>query len=397
MVGTYIDPDRGGALLAEAEAVGARTDAERTYLALFRAETLIRLGGVGRGARDARIAIPERPSHRLPGVLREREARPGPRGLRRRQSRRRRSLVAEREGTGGAAGGGRSPPRDPAAREPRRRARAGIVAPSPPSGPWSPGSSSPSPRRCSPGSARSTTGRSRSSGWPPRASRRRWRRGLAVGHRGRAPRGPAGRPGTILDAVGEKSDVRRLRALSRELKGAYRDPLLGSRPGPANGRPGLGRGPGSSDRSGRRPRDPGDGDAAQAPRSPLLPPEQARNVGHARPGPRRPVAGQRPRPGRELAPPDRLLPASGHRACLLGRSLARLSQPGHRADLARLRADREPQRALQGADARPRAPNRRSRPCSRSPASTAASSPSTSRTTTGPRCIATRSTPSTSR
>ena len=51
VVGTYIDPDRGGTLLAEAEAVGARTDAERTYLALFRAETLIRLGRPRRGAR----------------------------------------------------------------------------------------------------------------------------------------------------------------------------------------------------------------------------------------------------------------------------------------------------------------------------------------------------------
>ena len=44
VVGTYIDPDRGANLLAEAEAVGARTDAERTYLAFFRAETLMRLG-----------------------------------------------------------------------------------------------------------------------------------------------------------------------------------------------------------------------------------------------------------------------------------------------------------------------------------------------------------------
>jgi DNA-binding SARP family transcriptional activator len=55
---------------------------------------------------------------------------------------------------------------------------------------------------------------------------RRWLRGL----RSAIEIGPARSrraAGTILDLVGEKSDVRRLRALSRELKGAYRDPLLG--------------------------------------------------------------------------------------------------------------------------------------------------------------------------
>jgi DNA-binding SARP family transcriptional activator len=54
----------------------------------------------------------------------------------------------------------------------------------------------------------------------------RWRRGL----RSIVETGPArGRwaAGRILDAVGERSDVRRLRALSRELKGPYRAPLLG--------------------------------------------------------------------------------------------------------------------------------------------------------------------------
>jgi DNA-binding SARP family transcriptional activator len=54
----------------------------------------------------------------------------------------------------------------------------------------------------------------------------RWRRGL----RTIMETGPArGRwaAGRILDVVGEKADVRRLRALSRELKGQYRAPLLG--------------------------------------------------------------------------------------------------------------------------------------------------------------------------
>jgi DNA-binding SARP family transcriptional activator len=55
---------------------------------------------------------------------------------------------------------------------------------------------------------------------------RRWRRGL----RAVIETGPARArwaAGSILDLVGEKSDVRRLRALSRELKGVYRDTQLG--------------------------------------------------------------------------------------------------------------------------------------------------------------------------
>nr|MDA8237852.1 BTAD domain-containing putative transcriptional regulator [Chloroflexota bacterium] len=54
----------------------------------------------------------------------------------------------------------------------------------------------------------------------------RWRRGLRWIVEVGPPRA-RWQAGRILDAVGEKSDVRRLRVLSRELKGAHRAPLLG--------------------------------------------------------------------------------------------------------------------------------------------------------------------------
>ncbi len=44
VVGSYIDPVRGYELVTEAEAIGPRTEAERTYLALFHAEALTRVG-----------------------------------------------------------------------------------------------------------------------------------------------------------------------------------------------------------------------------------------------------------------------------------------------------------------------------------------------------------------
>ena len=126
VVGTYIDPDRGATLLAEAEAVGPRTDAERTYLAFFRAETLMRLG-LPDDARATARHDPGGPPHRLPGVLRESEARPGPGRLPDRQPRDG-EPPGGREGTGGAAGCDGCPPRDPAAREPRSRRRARLLS-----------------------------------------------------------------------------------------------------------------------------------------------------------------------------------------------------------------------------------------------------------------------------
>ena len=264
------------------------------------------------------------------------------------------SLLVGREGTGGAAGCDGCPPRDPAAREPRGRLRARLVRHRRTLVRGARDRHLPSPRQCSPGSARWTSGRSRSSSRRPRASRVA---GCAGCGRSSRPGPPRSRRAAGTDPRPGRREVGRSATPGAEprAEGGVPGPDARARPGPANGGPGLGRGPGTGDRSRRRTRDPRDRDAAQAARAPVLPSEQARDVGHARPGPRCPMARQRPRPGRELASPDGLLPASDHRARLLGRSLAGLPQPGHRADLARLRADREPQRALQGAAERPRA------------------------------------------
>jgi LuxR family maltose regulon positive regulatory protein len=223
VVGTYVDPDRGGALLAEAETVGARTDAERTYLALFRAETLNRLG-LPNEARTVLESIAEGRHTGYPGFyVRVRLARAVAAFLA--GSAATGSLVAEARAQAelqGAAGALRAIQLLESLDAGAGPASSAVTAL------WS----------VEPGvvtahaeavlsrldvldeSALEVVGQA--------ASRQpsRWRRGL----RSVVEAGPARArwaAGTILDAVGERSDVRRLRTLSRELKGAYRAPLLG--------------------------------------------------------------------------------------------------------------------------------------------------------------------------
>jgi len=223
VVGTYIDPDRGAALLAEAEAVGARTEAERTYLAFFRAETLLRLGLPD----DARTALESIEGGRHTGYpgfyVRVKLARalaafmigsPDSASL----------LVsaraqAELQGATGAL----------RAIQLLERLDAGAgAASSAIAALWS----------VEPGVVTSLAeavlarlGTLDETGLEvvqQAASRqpRRWLRGLRSVIEVGPPRSRRA-AGIILDLVGEKSDVRRLRSLSRELKGAYRDPLLG--------------------------------------------------------------------------------------------------------------------------------------------------------------------------
>ena len=223
VVGTYIDPDRGASLLAEAEAVGPRTDAERTYLAFFRAETLTRLGLPGE-AGAMLDTIPEGRHTGYPGFyVRVKLARAVAAFLA--GSPETASLLAgaraqaELQGATGALRAIQLLESLEAGAEPASSAIAAL---------WS----------VEPGVVISLAEAvlARLGALDERglevvqqaASRqpRRWLRGLRSVIEAGAPRSRRA-AGTILDLVGEKSDVRRLRALSRELKGAYREPTLG--------------------------------------------------------------------------------------------------------------------------------------------------------------------------
>jgi LuxR family maltose regulon positive regulatory protein len=60
VLGGYIDPEQGWALIAEAEALAPRTSAERVYLHLFRAEALVRLGRATEAAGELQAIPPGR-------------------------------------------------------------------------------------------------------------------------------------------------------------------------------------------------------------------------------------------------------------------------------------------------------------------------------------------------
>jgi len=223
VVGAYIDPDRGGALLAEAEAVGARTDAERTYLALFRAETLNRLGR----PHEARMALDSITEGRYTGYpgfyVRVKLAR---------------VLAAFLSGSAAAGGLLAEAKAQADLQGAAGTLRAIQLLQSLDAGTGPASSAVAALWSVEPGivTAHAEAVLARLGALDETAldvvrqaaSRQpsRWRRGLRSVIETGPPR-DRWAAGTILDAVGEKSDVRRLRALSRELKGPYRAPLLG--------------------------------------------------------------------------------------------------------------------------------------------------------------------------
>ena len=223
VIGSYVDPDRARGLVAEAEAVGARTEAERTYLALFRAENQVRLGRAG----DAMTALDLIPPGRHTGYpgfyVRVELARAiaavithSPDTGRRLATAR---AQAERQG---AVGAGRAIVLLESLLEDSSAASSAVTAL------WS----------VEPGiivtladaivahlanlDATALEVVLQAAGRQPP----RWLPSLRSVVDAGTPR-DRWAAGRILDTVGEKADVRRLRALSRELKGPYRSPSLG--------------------------------------------------------------------------------------------------------------------------------------------------------------------------
>jgi LuxR family maltose regulon positive regulatory protein len=223
VVGTYVDPERGRNLLAEAEAVGARTEAERTYLALFRAEALIRLGR----APDAMAVLDSIADGRHTGIpgfyVRVKLARAVTALVTRSADADQRIEVARAQAVHQGAEG--------TLRAVQLLASLGgdaAAASSAVTALWS----------VEPGIvvALAEVVLSRLAGLDDDAldvvlqasarQPRRWLPGLRAAVEGGTAR-DRWAAGRILDAVGEKSDVRRLRSLSRELRGPYRSPSLG--------------------------------------------------------------------------------------------------------------------------------------------------------------------------
>jgi LuxR family maltose regulon positive regulatory protein len=223
VVGTYVDPDRGGALFAEAEAVGARTEAERTHLTLFRAETLNRQGQP-QEAQKALASIAEGRHSGYPGFyVRVKLAR---------------ALAAFLAGSPDAASFLASAKAQAELQGATGALRAIQLLENLDAGSGPASSAIAALWSVEPGvvTALAEAVLARLGALDESALEvvqqaalrqpRRWLRGLrSVIEFG--PTRSRRAAGTILDLVGEKSDVRRLRALSRELKGAYRDPLLG--------------------------------------------------------------------------------------------------------------------------------------------------------------------------
>jgi LuxR family maltose regulon positive regulatory protein len=219
----YVDPERGRTLLAEAEAVGARTQAERTYVNLYRAEIMLRLG---RGAEAAGILemIPAGVHTGYPGFYVRTKLSRAACAVATRSPDAADHITAARaqaelQGAGGALRSIQLLERlvsDAAA------ASSSVVAL------WSvePGiivafAEAVLANLADLDEAALDVVLLAASRQP-----RRWLPGLRAAVDGGAAHGrwAAGR---ILDVVGEKTDVRRLRALSRELKGPYRLPSLG--------------------------------------------------------------------------------------------------------------------------------------------------------------------------
>ena len=223
VVGTYTDPEQGWALVAEAEALGPRTSAERVYLDLFRAEALIRLGRTVEAA-GALAAIPSGRHTGYPGFyVRVELARAttalitGAPDLVQRLSELRRTVDQQ-----GAVGYSRHARLLELLATDLDSASRMLVAL------WS----------VEPGvvlaSAESLLGRLGELTEPAlavvleaaRARPRRWLLGLRQCLVAGAPR-TQWAAARVVEEVGEQSDVKQLRALSRTLKGSLRSPSLG--------------------------------------------------------------------------------------------------------------------------------------------------------------------------
>ena len=223
VVGTYLDPDRGRALVAEAEAVGARTDAERTYQALFLAEALNRAGR------------PDDASAALAGIAAGRHTGYPGFYIRVKVARATAALLAASPDAATLIAEARAQAERQGATFQLRAIELLASLEGDPSGATS---SVVAYWAVEPGVvvalAEPILARLEALGdeavdvvrVAAERNPARWRRGLRWIVEVGPPRA-RWQAGRILDAVGEKSDVRRLRVLSRELKGAHRAPLLG--------------------------------------------------------------------------------------------------------------------------------------------------------------------------
>ena len=224
-IGSYVDPVQGQALVTEAETVGPSTDAERTYLVLFRGEALNRLGR----CHEALSLLDSIPVGRFTGYpgfyVRVKLARaiasfvtePAESGARISEAR----AQAEKQH---AVGHLRSVRLLEALSGDTTAASAAVR------GLWNvePGllAACAEPVLC-----RLSVLDDEALTSVLEAAQQRPRRWL-VGLRAKVDGGPARSrwaAGRILEEIGEKTDVRRLRSLSKELKGQYRSPSMGRR------------------------------------------------------------------------------------------------------------------------------------------------------------------------
>ena len=222
-VGSHIDPIRGQALVTEAETVGPRSDAERTYLALFQAEALNRVGRSDE-ARHLLDSIPVGRHTGYPGFY-----------VRVKLARAIASFVTESADTTARVSDARSQAEQQDAVGYMRSVRLlealsgdSATASAAVRALWSvqPGvlAMCAEPVLC-----RLAILDDEGLNTVLEAAQQRPHRWLP-GLRSKVDAGPARSrwaAGRILEEVGEKTDVRRLRSLSRELKGQHRSPSMG--------------------------------------------------------------------------------------------------------------------------------------------------------------------------
>jgi DNA-binding SARP family transcriptional activator len=222
-VGSFIDPAAGQALIDQAEAVGAKTRAERTYSQLFRAESFNRIGR----SSEARTLVDSIPAGRYTGYpgfyVRLKVARAVSAFVTAAEDRRQLVADARAQAELQEAQGALRTIRLLEALDSDPETASGSLR-----AVWSvdPGTVAACAEPVLSRMADLDDGALQAVLEAARQRPRRWIRGL----RSQVDNGPQRSrwaAGTILEEIGEKSDVRRLRALSRELKGQYRAPSMG--------------------------------------------------------------------------------------------------------------------------------------------------------------------------